>query len=289
MGGEPQYFAKEHVTCEVWGVLNVTPDSFSDGGRFLDPYAALRHAEHMVAQGAAVIDVGGESTRPASAAYGDGSQPVTAEEELQRVVPVIERLAQNLAAKISVDTTKAEVAKAALDAGAHIVNDVSGGASSALLDEVAKRGAELVLMHNRRRGQVDDENTRYADVTQDVRRELGLALLRARRAGVDRVWIDPGIGFAKTAAQSATVLRELQVLVDTGHPVLVGASRKSFLGALAPLPDGSRPGPGARLGASVAAALSAAAAGARAVRVHDVLETWQALRMWEALSGGRRS
>ncbi len=273
--------------CEVWGVLNVTPDSFSDGGLHDELPRALAHARRMIAEGADVIDVGGESSRPPGSTYGAGAARVSIEEELRRVVPVVEALAGE--ARISVDTVKAEVARAALEAGASIVNDVSCGASAELLDVVAAKGAQLVLMHSRDGGRVDAATTAYADLVADVLGELEAAVERAVARGVDRarIWIDPGIGFAKSAAQSLSLLGNLDAFVRTGYPVLVGASRKSFL-ARAGAGGGGEPAPTERLGASVAAMTVAVLAGARAVRVHDVFESVQAARLAEAMRRGAR-
>jgi dihydropteroate synthase len=271
----------------LWGVLNVTPDSFSDGGRFADVDAALAHARRMMAEGADVIDVGGESSRPPGGAYGEGARPVSEDEERARVVPVVERLAGELGACVSVDTVKAGVARAALAAGARIVNDVSCGRSEALLAVAAEAGAELVLMHNRRRGEVDATNTGYDDVSRDVVRELKAAVERAVTLGVPRelIWLDPGIGFAKTAVQSAELVGRLGGLVATGHRVLVGPSRKSFIARLAPHADGAEPAPQDRVGGTAAAVAAAVLAGAHGVRVHDVAVMHQAVRMAEALGG----
>ncbi len=278
--------ASPSARCEVWGVLNVTPDSFSDGGRWLDPERAAARALSMVAEGADVVDVGGESSRPAGATYGAGAVHVPVEEELRRVVPVIAALAAR-SVRVSVDTVKAEVARAALAAGAHIVNDVSTGRSPALLSAVAAGGAELVLMHTRADGRVDASTTGYGDVVAEVRAELEAAVERAVLAGIarDRIWIDPGIGFAKTAAQSVALLGRLDALVATGHRVLVGASRKSFI-ARTVAPDEAGPGPEERLGGSLAALTAAVLSGAAAVRVHDVRESVQAVRLAEAIRGG---
>lgn len=283
----PSYVPSSHARrCAVWGVLNVTPDSFSDGGRFLDVDAAVTHGLALAAAGADVIDVGGESTRPRGATYGEGYQDVSAEEERARVVPVIERLvAAGLV--VSVDTVKAEVAEAAIAVGARYVNDVSMGRRERLLEVCARGGVELVLMHNRGRGEVREPFTVYGDVIADVRDELLAAVERACGFGVarERLWLDPGLGFAKTAAQSGALLAATSALVASGLPVLVGASRKSFLAALTTV-DGPVAPPTERLGGSIAAAVIAALAGARAVRVHDVAPTRQALALIGALGLG---
>jgi len=270
-------------------VLNVTPDSFSDGGRFLDPAAALEHARAMLAEGADVIDVGGESSRPAGRTYGSGASRVSAEDEAARVVPVVERLVGELGARVSVDTVKGEVARRALGAGAAVVNDVSGGEDPDLLAAVAEAGAELVLMHNRGRGEVTEANTAYDDVVGDVLAELMPRVARAVESGVvrERVWIDPGIGFAKTGRQSLELLVRSAELVKSGHPVLVGSSRKAFIAEVAPDPSGEAPGPARRLGGTAATVVVAVMGGVRAVRVHDVGVMRQAARVAEALLAAR--
>ncbi|MBX3268914.1 MAG: dihydropteroate synthase [Sandaracinaceae bacterium] len=271
--------------CEVWGVLNVTPDSFSDGGRYLHLDDAVRQAARMLEEGADVIDVGGESSRPPGVTYGAGYAPVSVDEERARVVPVVERLVRELGCRVSVDTVKPEVARAALDAGARIVNDVSGAPADALLDAVRDHGADLVVMHSRARGRVDAESTRYEDVVAEVRAELLREAERALARGVPpgSIWIDPGVGFAKTARQSAALLGGLDALVRTGYPVLVGASRKSFIAEAVVAAGGAPPPPDARLGGSLAAVVAAVTAGCRAVRVHDVFPSVQAARVTEAM------
>ncbi|MFW6051572.1 MAG: dihydropteroate synthase [Myxococcota bacterium] len=273
------------ASVAVWGVLNVTPDSFSDGGRFLATDAAVQHARRMLAEGADVIDVGGESSRPRGGTYGAGAELVDVDEELARVLPVVERLAGELGARVSIDTVKPEVACRAVRAGAEVINDVSCGRSEGLLAVAAELGAELVLMHNRRRGEVTPENTRYDDVVEDVVGELMAAVDRAATLGVarERIWVDPGIGFAKTAEQSALLLAHVKALACTGHRVLVGPSRKSFIARLAPAPDGSEPAPGQREGGTAAAVTAAVLGGAAAVRVHDVRVMRQAARVAEQL------
>ncbi len=267
------------TACEVWGILNVTPDSFSDGGAYLAVDAALAHAARMLRDGATVIDVGGESSRPPGRTYGEVAA-VSEAEERARVLPVIEGL-RAYGAKVSIDTIKAGVAERALQAGAEIVNDISCGRSEALLRLAAESGAELVLMHNRGRGERSAANTRYGDVAREVRDELMAALDRAVTAGVapERVWLDPGVGFAKTAWQSAIALARTDLLVATGQRVLVGPSRKSFIAELAPLASGELPDVASRRGGGAAALAIAVLLGARAVRVHDILEMRQAAEL----------
>ncbi|AKF07604.1 dihydropteroate synthase [Sandaracinus amylolyticus] len=262
---------------EIWGVLNVTPDSFSDGGRFVALGAAIEHAERMRADGADVIDVGGASSRPAGKTYGAGAPDIAPSEEIARVAPVIDALVAR-GMRVSIDTARGEVADAALARGASIVNDVTMGADDALLDAVARRGAELVLMHSRGGGRVDATTTAYRDVVEDVLAELRAAIARALSRGVraERIWIDPGVGFAKTPAQSAALIGATSRFVASGHRVLVGASRKSFIGQLAPDASGAAPAPDARLGGSLAAVTAAVLGGAHAVRVHDVAVSRQA-------------
>ncbi len=274
--------------CAIWGVLNVTPDSFSDGGRFMDVAAAVRHGQRLLDEGADVLDVGGESSRPAGKTYGEGFAPVSASDEIARVVPVIECLVRELRARVSIDTAKPEVAAAALRAGASIVNDVRCAESTGLAREAATAGAQYVVMHSRGLGELTADNTEYPDLVGDVLDALRAAAARVEAQGVPRasVWIDPGLGFAKSAKQSIQLLGSLGRFVETGYRVLVGASRKSFIAELAPSPRGDRPGPSERLGGSVAAVTLSVLAGVHAVRVHDVHETRQAVRLVAAMRHG---
>lgn len=267
----------------LFGVLNVTPDSFSDGGRYLAPEAALARARALRTEGADVVDVGAESTRPRGAAYGEGYRTLSADEEWVRLAPVVAPLVAG-GVSVSVDTSKGTVAARALEAGASFVNDTQNGADASLLAAVAAHRAGLVLMHNRGRGEIEGDNVRYGDVVADVIGELSAATDRALAAGVPDACIawDPGLGFAKTAEQSLVLLRGLPRLVEIGYPVMVGASRKSFLAAR-PLRVAERPGPESRLGASVAACLLAAQAGASMIRVHDVHDSAIALDLWESM------
>jgi dihydropteroate synthase len=260
------------------GVLNVTPDSFFDGGRYLDYEAAVQRGREMVAEGADVVDVGGESTRP-------GAGAVTVREELRRVLPVVEALAGEV--RVSIDTTKTEVAHAALSAGATLVNDVS----SSLAALAAEHGAGFVAMH--RKGTPTDmqRDPHYDDVVREVREFLVRQAAIARAAGVGEIYLDPGIGFGKTVRHNLELLAALPELVATGFPVLVGTSRKSFLGHLGAggSADG-RVGDVAPLGAedrfegSLASAVWAMACGAAMLRVHDVAATKQAARLFQEVA-----
>ncbi|MEQ7125540.1 dihydropteroate synthase [Actinopolymorpha sp. B11F2] len=265
------------------GVLNVTPDSFSDGGRWLEPDHAIAHGHELLAEGADVVDVGGESTRP-------GAPRPPEEEELRRVLPVVRALASD-GALVSIDTMRAGVARAAVDAGAVVVNDVSGGlADPAMLPFVATAGTSYICMHWR--GHSDQMQTRasYRDVVADVGAELRDRLQAALAAGIhaDRVAIDPGIGYAKSADHNWAVLAALDDLVHLGHPVLVGASRKRFLGALLADPVTGEPRPeDDRDDASAAVSALAAAAGVWCVRVHAVRPTLDAVRVAARWGAGR--
>ena len=267
--------------CLVMGVLNVTPDSFSDGGRWLDPAAALGRGEELFAQGADLVDVGGESTRP-----GAGRVPV--DEELRRVLPVVRGLARAGGA-VSVDTVRAEVAAVALDAGAVLVNDVSGGlADPGMLPFVATAGVPYLAMHWRGPSVGMDRLAVYDDVVADVVAELDQRVAAALVAGVRReaLVLDPGLGFAKTAEHNWALLAGLDRLLALGRPVTVGASRKRFLGQLLADPVTGEPRPvGERDAATDAVSALAAAAGAWCVRVHDVAGSLDAVRVaaaWRA-------
>ncbi|MBO0901346.1 dihydropteroate synthase [Cellulomonas sp. zg-ZUI222] len=256
------------------GVVNVTPDSFSDGGRWFDADAAVERGVVLLSQGADLLDVGGESTRP-------GAARVPVDEELARVLPVVERLVAHGAA-VSVDTTRAVVAERAVERGAVLVNDVSGGmADPAMADVVARTGAAYVAMHWRGHADVMDAHDVYDDVVGDVRRELAQRVAALHAAGVrdEQVVLDPGLGFAKTGESNWPLLAHLPDLVADGYPVLVGASRKRFLGHLLAGPDGTPAAPEARDDATAAVTALAAAAGAWAVRVHEVAASAAAVRV----------
>jgi dihydropteroate synthase len=251
----------------IMGVVNVTPDSFSDGGLFLDADAAVEHGRRLAAEGAAILDVGGESTRP-------GAEPVAEDEELRRVLPVVERLAGG-GARISIDTTKSAVARAALDAGADIVNDVSAlRFDPELAGVIAGSGADCCLMHMLGEPRTMQQDPRDEDVVSEVKAFLEERLAFATAAGIaeERVWLDPGIGFGKTVEHNLELLRRLDEIVAIGRPVAVGTSRKSFLGKLA----GGRD-EGERLPGTIATNVLALERGATVFRVHDVAQNADAL------------
>jgi dihydropteroate synthase len=258
------------------GVVNITPDSFSDGGRFLAPEAALTHARRLLTEGAELLDLGAESTRP-------GARPVPADEQWRRLSPVLETLARETGACLSVDTASASVAERALAAGAHVVNDVTALGDPAMAGVVARAGAGLVLMHMRGTPADMQDDPRYQDAASEVAAHLAARLDDARAAGIDRdyVALDPGIGFGKTVQHSLELLARLESLAVLGRPILVGVSRKSFIGHLLDLPVDQR------LEGSLAAAAVAVFLGARIVRTHDVAATVRAVRVAGALRGAR--
>ncbi|MSO42208.1 MAG: dihydropteroate synthase [Solirubrobacterales bacterium] len=258
----------------LMGIVNVTPDSFSDGGLFLDSARAIEHGRELAAEGAEVLDVGGESTRP-------GADPVGAEEEAARVVPVIEALrAREPATAVSIDTSKAAVARAAIAAGAGTVNDVTAlSADADLAGLCAEAGTDVVLMHMQGSPRTMQEHPAYDDVVDDIRAFLEARIAFAVAEGVaeERIWIDPGIGFGKTVEHNLELLRRLGELRSLGRPILVGTSRKSFIGKLTGAPVESR------LGGTVASSVLALANGADMVRVHDVGPLRDALRVADAI------
>jgi dihydropteroate synthase len=260
----------------VMGVVNVTPDSFSDGGAWLDPAAAIVHGRTLVAQGAAILDIGGESTRP-------GADPVSEAEELRRVLPVLEGLA-GAGARLSIDTSKAAVAAAALDMGATLVNDVTALRGDPLMAElIARRGCEVCLMHMLGEPRTMQRDPRYDDVVSDVRAFLEQRLEHAVAEGIarERIWLDPGIGFGKTIDHNLELLARLDEIVALGRPVVVGTSRKSFLGRI------TGRGPGERVAGTIATNVLALARGASIFRVHDVAEARDALLVAAATLRGR--
>jgi dihydropteroate synthase len=252
----------------IMGVVNVTPDSFSDGGLFLDADAAVEHGRRLAGEGAAILDVGGESTRP-------GAEPVADDEELRRVLPVVERLAAGGDARLSIDTNKSAVARAAIGAGADIVNDVSAFRfDPGLAGVVAEAGADCCLMHMLGDPRTMQLDPRYGDVVSDVKAFLEERLAFAMGEGIaeERVWLDPGIGFGKTVEHNLELLRRLDEIVAIGRPVVIGTSRKSFLGKLAGGRDESE-----RLPGTIATNVLALERGATVFRVHDVAQNADAL------------
>ena len=260
----------------VMGIVNVTPDSFSDGGRFVEPVAAIAHARRLIAEGADVIDVGAESTRP-------GAEPVPAEEQIRRLVPVLEALAGE--ACVSVDTASAVVARRALEAGASIVNDVTALGDPEMPSVAARAGAGVVLMHMRGTPRTMQRDPHYEDAAREVSEWLGARLEAARRAGIaeECVALDPGIGFGKTVRHNFELLARLPELAVHGRPLVVGVSRKSFLGKGADLP------PDQRLEGGLAATAAAVFLGASIVRTHDVAPTLRAVLIASQIRAARRA
>ena len=259
----------------LMGILNVTPDSFSDGGLHLDPEQAVAAGRQMVADGADLVDVGGESTRP-------GAEPVTEAEELRRVVPVVQALCAE-GIRVSIDTTKPVVAEACLAAGAVVLNDVTGFQNPELREVCARFGATACIMHMQGEPRTMQSNPSYDDVVGEVAAYLGAQAQLVQAAGVRKVWVDPGIGFGKTTAHNLALLRHMGALTALGYPVLIGLSRKAFLGRILgteaePLPTSEREE------ATLAANLFAAAHGARILRVHNVRGHARSLRAWRALT-----
>jgi len=257
----------------VMGVLNVTPDSFSDGGLWLDAQRAVAHGLEMIEQGAAIIDVGGESTRP-------GADEVPETEELERVLPVVEALSRQTSAPISIDTRKPKVAEMSVEAGATIINDTLGEATDRAMDRVAANtGAAIVIMHSRGTPATMRELTDYEDVVTEVRDFLKLRADQLAEQGVERdaICLDPGYGFAKTPAQSLLLLRRLDEILELEYPVLVGTSRKSFIGAVLDLPEDRR------VEGTAATVAWAILKGAHIMRVHDVEPIVRTMKMLEAI------
>jgi dihydropteroate synthase len=256
------------------GVVNVTPDSFSDGGRFLDPGVAVEHGRRLAAEGADLIDVGGESTRP-------GADPVPVDEELARVLPVVEALAATVDVPVSIDTRRGAVARAAIAEGAWVVNDVTGGRDPELLGAAADTGAGLVLMHMLGEPRTMQADPRYDDVVAEIGTYLGHRLAAAVEAGVpgEHVALDPGLGFGKTLQHNLVLMREIAAFAELGRPVVVGPSRKSFIGAVL---DGASVDE--RLEGTAGAVAWLAGRGAHVVRVHDVREMVRVVRVVDAIA-----
>ncbi|MEL6288227.1 MAG: dihydropteroate synthase [Pseudomonadota bacterium] len=274
-GDAPRVFAGLPLDRpRIMGIVNVTPDSFSDGGRLTSTDAARDHALRLEDEGADILDIGGESTRP-------GAEPVSVDEELSRVIPVIEALAEKTTARLSIDTRNARVMGEAVAAGAHIVNDVSALTHDPLgLAMAAEMGVPVFLMHAQGDPQTMQENPRYDDVVTDIRDWLSGRIAACIDAGIAReqIAIDPGIGFGKTIEHNLVLLKHVDAFTCLGAPILVGASRKGFIGRLSGVDTAAD-----RIAGSLAAALAAVAGGADFIRVHDVEETRQALSVWTAI------
>ncbi|MEM8558973.1 MAG: dihydropteroate synthase, partial [Bacteroidota bacterium] len=268
----------------VMGVLNVTPDSFSDGGRFLARDAALRRAETMLEESAQLIDIGGESSRPKGKTYGAGATPVDADEERRRVLPVIEALVARFPeALVSIDTYKPEVAAAALDAGAHVVNDITGGRFSGEMPRVAARyGAPYIVMHSLGTPGAMPHEYDLADPVASVKASLASSVAQAEAAGVRDIVVDPGFGFGKTTAANLALIGHTETFTALGRPVLVGVSRKSSIGAALGTPDAPAPIED-RLFGSLGATAAGVLHGASIVRTHDVRATVELLRVIAAI------
>lgn len=252
------------------GILNVTPDSFSDGGKFFDTKKAIAHAKQMVLEGAEIIDVGGESTRP-------NSEPISIEEELNRVIPVIEKLSKEITVPISIDSYKPEVAEKALKVGASIVNDITALSNSEMIDVVAKYNVPVVLMHMKSNPKTMQENPHYKNVVKEVKDFLQNRISVAKKAGIDKIIIDPGIGFGKTVEHNLELISNLKEFKSLNCPILVGASRKSFIGKILNLDTKDR------LNGTIVVNAIALWNGADILRVHDVKEAVETIKLVEKL------
>ena len=271
---EVDFAARTHVM----GILNVTPDSFSDGGEYMEPSRAVERGLAMVDEGADFVDVGGESTRPRGTAYGQGAEPITVQEELHRVIPVIRALVRQTDVPVSIDTSKSVVAREALEAGAVIVNDISGfSVDEAMPEVVAAAGASVIVMHMRGTPQTMHQQTLYEDLFGEVRNFLAAAVAKARRAGVAQIIVDPGIGFAKGVKDNLRLMAGAHEFQSLGCPVLMGPSRKAFIGDILGLPVDDR------VEGTIGAAVAAAMFGAHIVRVHDVRPVRRALMIADAI------
>ncbi len=261
------------VGCVVMGVLNVTPDSFSDGGRFLDTDKAIKHGLKMAAEGAAIIDIGAESTRP-------GAEPVSIDEQIKRVVPVIEALCKRIDVPISIDTNSSEVAKAALEAGAAIINDITALSDERMGELVAEEQVPVILMHIQGTPATMQIEPKYKDVVSEVRRFLVKKAKRAEQFGIprERIFIDPGIGFGKTLVHNLLLLGNIDKFVTTGYRVLLGTSRKSFIGKITDKNE-----PADRIFGTAASVALCVAGGVSIVRVHDVTEMVDVVKVVNAI------
>ena len=255
----------------IMGILNVTPDSFSDGGRFVDQDLALEHAVRMASEGADIIDIGAESSRP-------GARPVSPDEEIARLKPVIERLVKDVNLPISVDTYKPKVASECLRLGAHMINDITGLANDAMAEAVANHHAPVIIMHMRGTPQTMQANPVYDDVVAEVKRFLKERKMKANAAGIKDVIVDPGIGFGKTVKHNLELIRRLPELETLHCPILVGPSRKSFIGEITGLPADKR------LEGTLAAVTASVLNGANIIRVHDVRECRRAAQVADAIA-----
>jgi len=258
----------------IMGVLNVTPDSFSDGGLFFDAETAVSHAKQMVNDGADIIDIGGESTRP-------GSAPLSAKEEIQRVLPVVTRLTHEISVPISIDTYKPLVAEACLKAGVHLINDITGLVNPDMATIAAKYDTPVIVMHMKGTPKNMQEHPTYHDVIEEINTFFHERITLARNAGIKNVILDPGIGFGKTLEHNLLILKHLDAFTTHGRPLLVGPSRKSFIGMITGLPAQER------LEGTIAAVAVAVMNGAQIVRVHDVKECKRAIRVTDAIRGVR--
>ena len=254
----------------LMGILNVTPDSFSDGGLFFDPKAAVEHAKQMAKDGAQVIDIGGESTRP-------GSAQISQEEEFRRVKPVIEALLNKVDVLISIDTYKPKVAEECLKLGVHIVNDVTGLANKNMLNVVKKYQAPIIVMHMKGKPKTMQKNPIYEDAVAEIKKFLADKISKARKAGIKDIIIDPGIGFGKTTEHNLQILKRLHEFEELGCPILIGPSRKTFIGTINGVP------PSERREGTLAAVAIAAMNGANIIRVHDVKECRRAVQIADAI------
>ncbi len=254
----------------IMGILNVTPDSFSDGGRFVDTGKAVEHAKRMVEEGADIIDVGGESTRP-------GSEPVTWEKELERAGPVIERLVEEVKVPISIDTYKPEVAQKCIELGAHMVNDITGLRNREMVGLISRERVPVIAMHMKGYPKTMQENPVYNDVVVEIKEFFSERLSEAGKAGIKDVIIDPGIGFGKTVEHNLQIIKRLREFKELGCPIMVGPSRKSFIGSITGLPASER------LEGTIASVTLSVMNGANIVRVHDVKECKRALKVVESI------
>jgi len=257
------------------GILNVTPDSFSDGGKFFDPKDAVTHAKQMIKDGADIIDIGGESTRP-------GSERISKDEELKRVLPVLGALVKEIKVPISIDTMKHEVADECLTRGAHIINDVSGLRDEKMIEIIARHKAPVVIMHMRGAPGTMQDDTNYKNVVEEVKQYLKEQAGKAKAAGIEQIIIDPGIGFGKTVKHNLQLIQHIGDFKELGYPVLIGPSRKSFIGKILNLEADER------LEGTLAAVTASILYGAEIIRVHDVKECVRAARIATAIRDGKK-